>query len=168
FAAEVYKSYLHCASKIIKNQDGVITAFDGDRIMAVFIGDRKCTNAAKAALQLNFSVSKIINPCIKLKFPETTFIVSHGVGIDMSKLFVARTGVRGANDLVWVGRAANYAAKLCAIREEPYKVFVTKRVYDRMNDSAKTGSENNVSMWQKKIWTFNNATIYASSWIWRV
>ena len=39
YAAEVYKSFLHCASKIIQAREGVITAFDGDRVMAVFIGD---------------------------------------------------------------------------------------------------------------------------------
>ena len=49
YAAEVYKSYLHCASKIIKNYDGIITAFDGDRVMAVFIGDRKNSNAVRSA-----------------------------------------------------------------------------------------------------------------------
>src|SRR5687768_8827800 len=38
FAAEVYKAYLACASRIITAQDGVITAFDGDRVMGVFIG----------------------------------------------------------------------------------------------------------------------------------
>src|SRR5688500_11199572 len=32
FAAEVYKSYLHCAAKIIRAEGGEITAYDGDRI----------------------------------------------------------------------------------------------------------------------------------------
>ena len=39
--AKIYKSYLHCASRVIKANGGVITAFDGDRVMAVFIGDGK-------------------------------------------------------------------------------------------------------------------------------
>src|SRR4051812_47613403 len=38
FAAEVYKVFLHSAAKIIRQHSGVITAYDGDRIMAVFIG----------------------------------------------------------------------------------------------------------------------------------
>lgn len=46
FAAEIYKSYLHCASKIIRCENGVITAFDGDRVMGIFIGDLKNTSAA--------------------------------------------------------------------------------------------------------------------------
>ena len=41
FAAEIYKSYLVCAARIIRLRDGVITAYDGDRIMAVFIGEAK-------------------------------------------------------------------------------------------------------------------------------
>src|SRR3954451_5134727 len=33
-AAEGYKSYLHCAAKLIKAEGGVITSYDGDRVMA--------------------------------------------------------------------------------------------------------------------------------------
>src|ERR1035441_3193109 len=31
FAAEVYKSYLLCAARLIRSEGGVITAYDGDR-----------------------------------------------------------------------------------------------------------------------------------------
>ncbi len=41
FAAEVYKSYLLTACKIIRDEGGVITAFDGDRVMALYIGKKK-------------------------------------------------------------------------------------------------------------------------------
>src|SRR5438093_11764048 len=56
FAAEVYKAYLACAARIIKNETGVVTAYDGDRVMAVFIGDSKNTNAVKAAFKINGAV----------------------------------------------------------------------------------------------------------------
>src|SRR4051812_44862030 len=46
FAAEIYKTYLHCAAKIIRHEGGEITAFDGDRIMAVFVGNSKNSSAA--------------------------------------------------------------------------------------------------------------------------
>src|SRR5882724_12216398 len=35
-AAEIYKTFLHCAAKIIRSEAGEITAYDGDRIMAVY------------------------------------------------------------------------------------------------------------------------------------
>ena len=41
FAAEIYKCYLVCAARIIRCEGGEITSYDGDRIMAVFIGDEK-------------------------------------------------------------------------------------------------------------------------------
>src|SRR6266704_5883040 len=34
FVAEMYKVYLRCAANIIKNEQGTITAYDGDRVMA--------------------------------------------------------------------------------------------------------------------------------------
>ena len=61
-AAEVYKAYLVCAARIIRSEGGVITSYDGDRIMAVFIGDPKNTDAARTALKINFAVQKIVNP----------------------------------------------------------------------------------------------------------
>ena len=112
FAAKVYKSYLAGAARIISLEDGAITAYDGDRIMAVFKGKGRNDRAVRAALKINFAVHQIINPAIADEYPDSPYKINHIVGIDTSKLFVARTGIRGANNLVWVGRAANYAAKL--------------------------------------------------------
>jgi len=33
FSAQIYKTFLKCASDIIRDQGGVITAYDGDRVM---------------------------------------------------------------------------------------------------------------------------------------
>lgn len=167
FAAEVYKTYLHCAAKIIRDESGVITAYDGDRIMAVFIGDSKNTNAARCALKINYAVTEIINPAIKQQYSSTTFQLRQTVGVDTSSLFVARTGIRGANDLVWVGRAANYAAKLCSMPDgNPYPSVITADVYNLLNDSVKYS--NGRSMWESHYWTERSMSIYRSIWWWRV
>ena len=47
FPAEIYKCFLYCAARIIRAEGGQITAYDGDRIMAVYIGDWKNTSAAR-------------------------------------------------------------------------------------------------------------------------
>src|ERR1700722_9634829 len=39
FPPKVFKAYLDCACRIIRDNAGVITAFDGDRVMAVFIDE---------------------------------------------------------------------------------------------------------------------------------
>src|SRR3989442_9989068 len=64
FAAEVYKTYLFCAARVIGGEGGTITAYDGDRIMAVFLGGTKNTDAARAALRINYVVTYIVNPAL--------------------------------------------------------------------------------------------------------
>lgn len=163
FAAEVYKVFLHCAARIIRNEDGVITAYDGDRIMGVFIGGSKNTNAARAALRINWARSAIINPAIKAQYPSTTYELKHVTAVDTSSLFVARTGVRGANDLVWVGRAANHAAKMAALTPD-YPSRITEDVYNNMSDTAKYSDGK--SMWERVTWNDTGRTIYRSTWRW--
>ena len=166
FAAEIYKAYLHCVAKIIANQGGVITAYDGDRIMAVFIGKSKNSDAACTALKINYTMGHIINPAMKKQYPKTSYSIGQVVGIDTSPLFVARTGIRGSNDLVWVGRAANYAAKLSGRTGPPSQI--TEAVYKRLNKNSKYG-KNMVNMWQKTVASeLNHSTIYTSTWWWEI
>jgi class 3 adenylate cyclase len=166
FCAEVYKAFLYCAGEAIRAEGGVITAYDGDRVMAIFIGDRKNTSAAKAALKLNYCAKQILNPAIAAQYPKAGFTLKHTVGIDTSNLLVARTGVWGANDLVWVGRAANYAAKLTEL-DSAYPTWITKSVHSALNEEAK--STNGKSMWEAMIWkTMKDLPIYRSTWWWPV
>jgi len=164
FAREIYKTYLHCAAKVIKDQGGIITAYDGDRVMAVFIGDSKNSSAAQAALRINHARCTIINPAIKTQYPRSTFQVQHAVGIDGSKLLAALTAVRGSNDLVWIGRAANYAAKLTEMPSS-YS-YATESAYSSFNNGAEISSDGQ-NMWERATWpAMNNRVIYRSSW-WR-
>jgi class 3 adenylate cyclase len=165
FAAEMYKAFLLSACRIIRDEGGAITAFDGDRVMAVYIGHGKNSAAARTGLKINHAVLKIINDEVASKYEKNPFQLKHAVGIDTSDVFVARTGVRGANDLVWVGRAANYAAKLCSLRSGSYATWITDTVYASLNKDAKYGA-NGSCMWDEKKWGEFDMTVYASSWIW--
>jgi len=170
FAAEVYKAYLHCAAKIIRANSGVICAYDGDRVMGVFIGDTKRSNAAKTGLQINWAVREIVNKELVAQYSSTKYRVAQAVGIDMSSVYVARTGVRGANDLVWVGRSANYAAKLCAVRDatNSASTFITEQVYSGLAEWAKNGGEPKRDMWQRFHWAAMGVYAYRSTWTWAV
>jgi class 3 adenylate cyclase len=166
-AAELYKAFLHCAAKIIRSEDGEITAYDGDRVMAVYIGDLKNTRAVRSAMKINYAVSYILNPAYKAIYRDSVYILKHAVGIDTSRLFVAKTGVRGANDLVWVGRAANYAAKLATLPDS-YQTYITKEVYDPMVAGVKVSTDGR-QMWDAVRWnTFDNRIIYQSNWWWSI
>ena len=59
---------------------------------------------------------------------------------------VARTGIRGSNDLVWVGNAANIAAKLAAM-DDNYATYITEDVFKRLSDKTKYGGDPKRLMW---------------------
>ncbi len=166
FAGEIYKNYLYCASRLIRNEGGEITAYDGDRVMGLFIGDFQCSNAVKCALKINYAVSQIINPAIKAQYDSSRFAVSQCAGIDTSEVYASRTGVRGDNDLVWIGRAPNYAAKLTELSATA-PTWITDSVFTRLSDEAKYGSDGQL-MWEKRSWTpMGNKIIYLSTWWWK-
>lgn len=164
FAAEVYKTYLLCASKLIRSERGAITAYDGDRVMAVFVGNSKNTSAVRCALKIKSAVEHIINPAIRMQY-NSDFQLRQVVGVDTSTLLVARTGIRGSNDLVWVGPAANYAAKMSGLSEQPFSTFISAAVYANMNDAVKI-SPSAQDIWERRIW--RGKTVYRSSWYWPV
>lgn len=163
FAAEIYKNYLYCAARIIRMRGGTITAYDGDRIMAVFRGDAKNSSAARCALNINWAVIHILRPAIEAQYPQSDFTLKQKVGIDSSDLFVAKTGIRGNNDLVWVGEAANNAAKMAAL-PTTYPSYISDDVYRLLNAESKFSDG-------KDMWTNLGAgslgyTIYGSRWEW--
>lgn len=165
FSAEAYKTYLRCAAQIIKSEDGVVTAYDGDRIMAVFTGDLKNTSAVRCALKINYAVCEIIRPAMKAQYPSKVFMLKHVVGVDTSRLRTARIGVHGDNDLVWIGRAANYAAKLTGLPEKA--TWITKTVYDQMSKDVKYAK--GTDMWELRHWTpMSNMPIYCSTYYWPI
>ena len=165
FAAEIYKTYLVCAARIIESEEGAITAYDGDRIMAIYTGKNRHNKAVRSALKINFAVKEIINPAVAELYPDARYRVRQSVGIDASELFVARTGIRRANDLVWVGRAANHAAKLSA-RSGPV-TQITSEVYDRLDQSLKYG-ENRQSAWSPSTaHEIGNRKVYTSDFFMR-
>jgi len=165
FAAKLYKAFLATVCDVIKNNGGTITSFDGDRVMGVFIGDSKCSESAKAGLQIFAAVRKV-NEAIAAAYPNSRYEIDYAAGIDVSNLFVVRTGVRGSNDLAWIGTAANNAAKLSEKSCPGCKTFITGRVFDRMNKQSKYGGANNTCMWSNLQQTIMGQPIYGSGWWW--
>jgi class 3 adenylate cyclase len=162
FAAEIYKTYLRCAATIINNEKGSITAYDGDRVMAIFRGVLKESSAVRSAMKINYAVNEIVNPLLKKQYPNETYRLKHVIGIDTSDLLVARIGVKNDSDLVWVGRAANYAAKLCSLSDK-YSTYITDDVYNSLSEDMKN------KPWGKRVWKARgNIMIYRTKCTWPI
>lgn len=175
-AAEFFKCYLSAVAKIIRLCDGEVRSFDGDRVMGVFLGDLKNTNAAQCGLHINYFFTYILVPKFRTFYSalqNETF--TQTVGIDRSNIHVVRAGVRNGNDLIWIGRAPNVAAKLSSIRDQRYTTIISADVYNAMTDSARismnTGNPPNTNMWTAHNWDvggkYGVPTVYGSGWWWR-
>ncbi len=143
-AAKIVRAYLSSMTRLVKAFGGEVRSFDGDRVMGVFVGGSKNSNAAKCALKMNYAVTKILRPRAEAKsvsLKTKGFAIQHCVGVHASEVLVVRGGVRGSNDLVFVGLAPNIAAKLSDIRNSPYHSYITQTVYGRLSQETKNGSD---------------------------
>jgi class 3 adenylate cyclase len=103
FSAEIYKNYLHCAASLIRMNGGNVTAYDGDRVMAIYIGGSKNSAATRTAFNIQWAVTQVINPALRRQYENTEYSVSSVIGIDSSILRATRTGVRKHNDVPFNG-----------------------------------------------------------------
>ena len=159
FAAEIYKAFLYCAARVIGSNEGTVTAYDGDRVMGVFVGDMPCNMAVRSALQINWCVANLVMPLMRQVY-DTSFELLHVTGVDCGQLRAARTGVRGANDIVWVGNAANFAAKLSGGSSD-YSTYVTDAVYRSINNELKYDSNDGSNVWSQTY--FDSQSVYRTS-----
>ncbi|WP_063806529.1 adenylate/guanylate cyclase domain-containing protein [Streptomyces griseorubiginosus] len=172
-AAKVIRAYLDATCKVIRACGGEIRSFDGDRVMAIFMGGTKNTDAADCALKIHYVVEKIVRPKVEANLSSIAskgFQIKHCVGVDTGKALVVRGGVRGSNDLVSIGRAPNVAAKLSDIRNGAIRSYITADVFNKMLDKAKfsSGTEKKL-MWEgpfSREVGGQKIDVYRSSW-WR-
>ncbi len=165
FAAVVYKSFLHCAVKIIRSEGGAVTSFDGDRVMGIFVGSDRFNAAARTALKINWATSQMVEPAIKATWKDQSvqaLQIRHTVGIDARRVLAARTGARGSNDIVWIGRAANYAAKLATWRDPRLPTLITADVFASLSGAARDA--NGTCMWIKDARTIGGCGVYSSAY----
>lgn len=168
-AAKVYKSFLAAATRLIRARGGEVRSFDGDRVMGVFVGDRKNTQAAKCALNINWAFERVVKPKLQAKyeiFRSGSYTLGQCTGVDLSDVLCVRSGIRNNNDLIWIGRAPNVAAKLSGLREPPHNSFISGEVYDKLADEAKFSVDGR-HMWESRAWTTGPISrVYRSNWTW--
>lgn len=166
--AKIIRAYLDCAVRLIRSYGGEIRSFDGDRVMGVFMGDHKNSHASKCAREIFWATEKIIQPKAAAKFASirnNDVKIRQACGLDTGISRAVRAGIRNNNDLIWVGRAPSFAAKLSDVREFPYCTFISDAVYKRLNDDAKL--HNGIELWERRTLKFadSDQVIYRSQYM---
>ncbi len=170
-AAKIIKVYVNTATRILKSREGEIRSFDGDRVMAIFMGANKEDRAVRAALGINWAVLRVIRQAIRDGWSdgEDFCNIDHGIGVDSGEALIVRGGIRNSNDLISVGAAPNIAAKLSDLRSTGRTIHITSAVRDSL-------SEELVRFDTGEIWSRltaqriggNLVTVYGTSGYWEV
>jgi len=147
--AKTIRMFLNVSVRIIRFHGGHIRSFDGDRVMGIFVGVGRQSNAARAALKIKWTCANLIQPQLTETFKsirEGGWQLRHACGIASGDALIVRGGVRGNSDLVSIGAAPNLAAKLSDIRDHPYSTLIGKASYGILEASARTSTDGR-DMW---------------------
>lgn len=140
-AAKMLKSYFDGAVRIIRHNGGEVRSFNGDGMLALFIGGQQRNNAVKAAMQVKWFVQFVLWPKFNAYFGNNQnargkrLSFSVGCGIDHGDIYAVKVGIRGTNDVAWVGRCTNTAAKLSNVLRSPDNIGATRAVYGALHAS---------------------------------
>ncbi|QPH53946.1 adenylate/guanylate cyclase domain-containing protein [Pontivivens ytuae] len=171
-AAKLLKCFLDASVNLIKAEVGKVVSFDGDRVLGVFVGNDAATRAARAALKLNYVQSEIIIPRFNQHYvsvQRSSLKISHCVGIDFGRVWIVRAGARGQNDLVSIGKPANFAAKLSDVRAGTYRTYISNEAYLRLDDGVRFGGNPRRNMWEAahEEYVGTLQPVYRSTWRWK-
>jgi len=159
---KIYKAYHHCMVECIKENDGRVRSFDGDRVLAVFDGKRKVNNAMDCAMKMVGCRYDILQPKILAAFSNDSF--SLGVGISTGAAMVSKAGAgydKTNRDLIWIGTPPILSAKLSEEADAPYSIYICKNTFERLLESNRYISENEttIDMWTKAKLKLKNKNI---------
>lgn len=171
--AKIIKTYVNTAARILNFKDGAIRSFDGDRVMAIFMGADKEDRAVRAALAINWAVVEVIQPAIKKGWADGDdfYNIRHAVGVDTGEALIVKGGIRNNSDLISVGAAPNVAAKLSDIRTSQ-STFITDRVFEKLSPNHRYFEDGRTEMFSRYSWRHDVGgqahTVYGSSAWWAI
>lgn len=148
--ASIISAVITMVVRIMRDADGHIRSFDGDRVMGIFGGPDRQSRAVRAAMRINYAVDTELNAKIQSTFDS---VASAGwslrtmSGIASGEALLVRAGIRNNSDMISVGAAPNMAAKLSDLRDSStHRIAVGKATHDALDKSTRVGSDGK-DMW---------------------
>ena len=164
--AKIFKSFLYAMARIARNHGGEIRSYDGDRVMVIFPSSRPDENVAcDVAVQTGMEMAWFFDEVLRRKLRGYDSSLDCGIGIAFSTMLAVRAGLSrnpDNNDIVFIGRAANLAAKLSDKAKRPNYIWIDHETYRRLDDVWKyddplVSRRNRRPMWKPRTLNFAGA-----------
>ena len=112
WSVKIHKSFLLALTHCVEKREGHMRSFNGDGIMAFFVGENAASRAVRAAMDTKGYILEL-NKELKKSEKNT---IDFGIGIGQGKIQVAKSGKAGDDltkqDLIWVGLPVYVAVEL--------------------------------------------------------
>jgi class 3 adenylate cyclase len=169
-SCRVHKSFLHAASKCIRNRDGDLRSFNGDSVMAFFAGDDADVRAVKAAMNIKYVINEVVNP---LLVAHDLKHLNYGIGIGRGNIHAVKSGVGGEEmhqDLIWIGWPVYHAFEYANKAKAPHHIWISKNVFDaiKKDDSMIRTDGKNMWVFEDQTFSFGEVRVYETSYHWSI
>lgn len=151
WSVKIHKSFLFALTHCVERRDGHMRSFNGDGILAFFVGENAASKAVRSAMDMKGFVLEINKKLVAAGKKEIDF----GIGIAQGEILVAKSGKAGDDmtkqDLIWVGLPVYVAVELSDFAEKPYNIWITHNVRSTIDKQGSLGvvysTSTGKSMW---------------------
>jgi adenylate cyclase len=151
WSVKVHRAFLLALTHCVEYRDGHMRSFNGDGILAFFVGENAASRGVRAAMDTKAFVLQI-NEHLNAEGVDP---IDFGIGIAQGGILVAKSGKSGDDwtkqDLVWIGLPIYLAVELSEFGQQPNNIWISNNV------RTSIGKENHLGVVNDKagnsIWT---------------
>ena len=124
-SVKIFDSYIKSATRIFKNFECSYLDIQGDGGFALFSGDKHIQRAMVSAITLKTLLSKSYSGNLNdlVKKIKSKINLSSRSGVHIGKILAKKSGIRGENEILWLGGLVSVASKICGLKRENAELF---------------------------------------------
>ncbi len=170
WSVKIHKSFIRAVTHCLEKRDGHMRSFNGDGILAFFVGENAASRTVKSAMGIKGFVRELNNQLDDKGLNKVDF----GVGIAQGKVQVAKSGKGGADqtkqDLIWIGIPVYVAVELSNFGKFTRNIWISPKVRNTIGKEDYLDvvfDDEGHSIWSKstkKLKSVGDYTVYGTTW----
>jgi len=174
WSVKIHRAFLLALTHCVERRDGHMRSFNGDGILAFFVGENASSRAVRTAMDMKGFVLKI-NEHLE---NESVNKIDFGIGIAQGEIMVAKSGKAGDDqtkqDLIWVGLPVYMAVELSDYAHSPDNLWISNNVRTSIGKEEYLDviyDKEGKSMWSKvtrKFKSVGEKEVRSTSWYFNI